>query len=293
MAQFRRSKRFGPFRITATTSGFTFSSGVKGFRLSANTRGQLNRTISIPGTGIYDRQQIGSLSSILGTTTPTRRSAARPAPTRTDGGATADDDSITGTELNLEYADGTGRSRDLPDSDPTVATFKVVEVPGGTGSIADLAAAAAVTTTVDGWTRGIRDGFVVDRGSRIDVVLMITPGDNPAIFSRRELAAGTPKGVMVGRLSRRDEPRWRRLDAPVDTVRVGIYLDATPGVSPVLQVRLRPGLVHHDRADEAPAPLAPAGWLPDPHHRFEHRWWDGSAWTDRVASNGVESTDPQ
>src|SRR3954447_7646864 len=37
---------------------------------------------------------------------------------------------------------------------------------------------------------------------------------------------------------------------------------------------------------------APAGWHPDPRGRHEHRYWDGSQWTDHVADAGVMSTDP-
>lgn len=34
------------------------------------------------------------------------------------------------------------------------------------------------------------------------------------------------------------------------------------------------------------------GWYPDPHGRHQHRWWDGFAWTDHVANDGVTATDP-
>lgn len=35
-----------------------------------------------------------------------------------------------------------------------------------------------------------------------------------------------------------------------------------------------------------------AGWHADPAGRFEHRWWDGAAWTDDVATGGAASKDP-
>jgi len=35
----------------------------------------------------------------------------------------------------------------------------------------------------------------------------------------------------------------------------------------------------------------PAAWLEDPTHHYQYRYWDGSAWTDQVASNGTVSTD--
>ncbi len=39
-------------------------------------------------------------------------------------------------------------------------------------------------------------------------------------------------------------------------------------------------------------PTVPAGWLPDPHRQHEHRYWDGRAWTEHVASGGVQSRSP-
>jgi uncharacterized protein YxjI len=36
----------------------------------------------------------------------------------------------------------------------------------------------------------------------------------------------------------------------------------------------------------------PANWYPDPSGRHELRYWDGSQWTEHVASHGRQSTDP-
>jgi len=44
-----------------------------------------------------------------------------------------------------------------------------------------------------------------------------------------------------------------------------------------------------------PTPLAVQrndGWWPDPLGRHEHRYHDGSKWTDHVADNGVTSVSP-
>jgi uncharacterized protein YxjI len=35
----------------------------------------------------------------------------------------------------------------------------------------------------------------------------------------------------------------------------------------------------------------PADWYPDPSGRHEHRYWDGSQWTEHVASHGRQSVD--
>lgn len=60
MVQFRKSKKFGPFRLTATKTGLSLSGGVPGARVSMNTRGEVRRTVGLPGTGIYDVKKIKS-----------------------------------------------------------------------------------------------------------------------------------------------------------------------------------------------------------------------------------------
>ena len=37
---------------------------------------------------------------------------------------------------------------------------------------------------------------------------------------------------------------------------------------------------------------AAPGWHPDPSGHWQVRWWDGSAWTDHVASGGRQARDP-
>ncbi len=36
----------------------------------------------------------------------------------------------------------------------------------------------------------------------------------------------------------------------------------------------------------------PAGWYPDPLGRADHRYWDGSVWTDQASRDGVVAIDP-
>ncbi len=46
----------------------------------------------------------------------------------------------------------------------------------------------------------------------------------------------------------------------------------------------------------APAPpeaaSGPPAWHPDPSGRHQHRYWDGSQWTEHVSDNGTAATDP-
>ncbi|MFZ1489775.1 MAG: DUF2510 domain-containing protein, partial [Ilumatobacteraceae bacterium] len=36
----------------------------------------------------------------------------------------------------------------------------------------------------------------------------------------------------------------------------------------------------------------PAGWRPDPFGRYQMRYWDGTDWTEHVATGGVQQKDP-
>lgn len=44
--------------------------------------------------------------------------------------------------------------------------------------------------------------------------------------------------------------------------------------------------------DHFAAPVASAGWLPDPAGRHELRYWDGSVWTSDVSAGDVAGQDP-
>jgi len=41
-----------------------------------------------------------------------------------------------------------------------------------------------------------------------------------------------------------------------------------------------------------PPPPTPAQWAADPIGRHQHRYWDGSRWTEHVSDGGVASIDP-
>src|SRR2546423_5345168 len=45
-------------------------------------------------------------------------------------------------------------------------------------------------------------------------------------------------------------------------------------------------------SNSLPGMSQPADWYPDPTGRHEHRYWDGSTWTEHVASHGRQSVDP-
>ena len=62
---FRKSKKlFGIFRVTATGNGVSVSAGVPGARVSINNKGDVRRTVSVPGSGWYDTKKIGNIKDL-------------------------------------------------------------------------------------------------------------------------------------------------------------------------------------------------------------------------------------
>jgi cell division protein FtsB len=56
-------------------------------------------------------------------------------------------------------------------------------------------------------------------------------------------------------------------------------------------VELRGTLTGRGRIVADALTTTPAGWHPDPTGRHEHRYWDGTKWTDHVGDAGVSATD--
>lgn len=74
LVQFRRSKKFGPFRLTLTQKGISASAGAGPIRISKGADGKVRRTLRVPGTGIYDVKVVGQ-----GQQKPTTRQRGVPA----------------------------------------------------------------------------------------------------------------------------------------------------------------------------------------------------------------------
>jgi membrane protein implicated in regulation of membrane protease activity len=58
--QYRKSKKVGPFRFTASKRGISSSVGFGGYRVTRRADGSYQRTVRTPGTGIYNTSRIGS-----------------------------------------------------------------------------------------------------------------------------------------------------------------------------------------------------------------------------------------
>lgn len=53
---FRKSKKVGPLRVTASKRGLSVSGGAGGLRATQSTTGRRTSTVRIPGTGISWRR---------------------------------------------------------------------------------------------------------------------------------------------------------------------------------------------------------------------------------------------
>jgi Protein of unknown function (DUF4236) len=59
MVQYRKSKKVGPLRMTASNRGISTSVGYGPFRATRRADGRYQRTVRVPGTGIRDTKIIG------------------------------------------------------------------------------------------------------------------------------------------------------------------------------------------------------------------------------------------
>jgi hypothetical protein len=59
MVQYRKSKKVGPVRFTASTRGISTSVGYGPFRVTRRADGRYQRTVRVPGAGIRDTKVIG------------------------------------------------------------------------------------------------------------------------------------------------------------------------------------------------------------------------------------------
>src|ERR1700692_4589800 len=59
MVQYRKSKKVGPVRFTASKRGISTSVGSGPFRVTRRADGRYQRTARLPGTGIRDTRVIG------------------------------------------------------------------------------------------------------------------------------------------------------------------------------------------------------------------------------------------
>jgi hypothetical protein len=150
---FRKSKKIGPFRMTASKSGLSFSAGVKGFRVSTGPRGQY---ITMGSNGLYYRKRIGGGSRPATGAGGPKRSVAAPGPPM--------------------HPIEASRLGELAASSPreTVAMLRELALPAKPSAGSCLALLVAAACLLGGISSGTWGGFLV--GGAVALVFFLWGG---------------------------------------------------------------------------------------------------------------------
>lgn len=103
--------------------------------------------------------------------------------------------------------------------------------------------------------------------------------------------------ALASELTRRSALGWDLVQITTDDTWVHAFVRRTGGAAPAVQTAaaalsstapLSPATTN---ASAGATPNVPADWYKDPSGRFELRYWNGTAWTEHVATGGTQSTD--
>jgi hypothetical protein len=106
--------------------------------------------------------------------------------------------------------------------------------------------------------------------------------------------------ALAAELSRRSALGWDLVQIINDDSVIHAFVRRTGGVpaatasvpySAAAQSTTAPFSAVAATTSGSATPSVPADWYKDPSGRFELRYWNGSAWTEHVATGGTQSTD--
>lgn len=113
--------------------------------------------------------------------------------------------------------------------------------------------------------------------NKIAMLLVSTRNGDVAVFQTEKMTALELKGKLTPVSSQINRAQGQaQVVAPQEQ-------EATPS-APV------PPPAPQASTPPPPPPSTPAGWLNDPVGDHEHRYWDGSKWTEHVSTDGQQST---
>lgn len=113
-----------------------------------------------------------------------------------------------------------------------------------------------------------------------DLVTIVASGSELTAFCRRAATGEAPATAT--------HPTPHAVSTPEPASAAAVVTPSPVTSSPVASSPVAPA----PTPTPTPASATPAGWYADPSGRYELRYWDGSAWTEHVARNGQQFTDP-
>jgi uncharacterized protein DUF2510 len=142
---------------------------------------------------------------------------------------------------------------------------------GGEAAAADAALAGTAAEATDGVDSATG---VIDVGEVTEAEVVETPAavDEPAGWAVAPESAGEAAPAAE--------------EIPVVSTAPAAEAAAEPSPAPAPEPTPAPA------PEPAPVVTTPAGWYPDPSGRYELRYWDGTQWTEHVARQGQQFTDP-
>jgi hypothetical protein len=103
--------------------------------------------------------------------------------------------------------------------------------------------------------------------------------------------------ALASELTRRSALGWELVQIINDDSVIHAFVRRTGGAAPAAQSTATanssaaPFSATAATTSTGTTPNVPADWYKDPSGRFELRYWNGTAWTEHVATGGTQSTD--
>lgn len=224
--RYRKSKSFGPFRVTASKRGVSMSVGSGPFRVTASSNGRVTKTVRIPGTGM----------SYVSTSSAKGRSGANS--DRRGGAGSA---LISQSPARLAIRDESWRILLAPDGTPSASKFQrnyvramAKRVGGVRPSLAHLTIGQAERilkflgkspSRLNRWGRGVPEierFATISQWTLLGLVLLIMIFSSPGGILVAAAIAGLVLLLMQRRRRRQvwEDAHWARSDddAPIATV---------------------------------------------------------------------------
>jgi hypothetical protein len=266
MVQFRKSKKFGPVRITASKKGLGVSAGAGPVRVGLGADGKVRRTLRLPGTGIYDTKVVAAADKTARPQTPVtskpevRLEQPPIAPRRLQPVALTKPITAKGHNGTVTFDGwwiGIERSGTLARLAATVNSYESKRIPLDQVEHVEW---KQPSTFVNGYLRVVVTGE--EQPARR--VTAAAADANTVVVTKQQAARFTPLRAALAQALAAGEPN---ACPPAEATAAHKTYDADPAVS----------------AAASPPPAPPANWYPDPADPAMLRWWNGSSWTDHTA----------